>query len=583
MPASRPAIRLALSVLPLLVLAGCVSRPLAAVDAKPILTSATAESAGAEATAAEPEFRPFPADTLEALLEAEFAGYRQRADIAFHQYTEQARRTRDPAVLARATTIAQLLGQAESLELAKLWTDIEPESPEAWYLLVLNTLRMQQFETLVPALDQLLALQPDADLEQVFVAASPASPAARAALSDSLRSVEEKHPDNPHLMFARALLQAQAGEREAAMATVKQARQLRPASPQINLLEAKLLTESGRNQEAASLLEAALKRRPESQSLRLNYARSLVRVNNLNGAEREFQTLVQRFPNEASLRLSLALIAIEARHDDIGRRELEQLIDHDEFADEANFYLGQLARRQGNADEAILAYERILPGPQFLQAQLEITRLLVAGKQLPEARRRLAEARAQLPELRLPLYQTEAEILSELKHHSDARQLLTQALAENPGNSQLLLSRALSAEREGRIDLFEADLRDILRTEPDNASALNALGYTLVIHTDRLDEAEAYIRRAHELKPDDPAIIDSMGWVKFKRGDVKGALVDLQRAYALFPDGEVAAHLGEALWVSGQRDEPRRIWTDVLRQHPVNEHILSTRKRLDPQ
>lgn len=571
--------RLLLALLAALTLSGCALRPTTA--ATPEATPAAAAAAPVTEAPAEAPTRPFPLDTLTALLEGEFAGYRQRADIAFLQYTQQARATRDPGVVARAATISQLLGQAESLEMSRLWTEVDPDSAEAWYLLVLNSLRMQKFDQLMPALERLLALQPDADLEQVFLAGVPSSPGARSALAQTLLEVQARLPDNPHILFAQALLQSQGGDRTTALATVRQARRLRPQSPQINLLEAKLLTETGRDREAADLLAAAVAARPDSASLRLNYARALVRARDLPAAEREFRALVNRQPGDSSLRLGLALIAFENRHDELARQELEALSDNEDHGDEANYYLGQLHRRRGETDAAILAFERVVPGPQFLPAQAEIGRLLMRGQQMPEARRRLAEARTQMPELRLALYQLEAELLGEQKEHAAARTLLDQALEAQPGQPQLLMSRAMSAEREGRLDLFEADLREVLRLDPDNASALNALGYTLLIRTPRQDEAEAYIRRAHEIKPDDPAIIDSLGWAKFLRGDTAGALADLQRAYSMFQDDEIAAHLGEVLWVSGRQQEARRIWDDALRRHPESEHIPSTRRRLE--
>jgi Flp pilus assembly protein TadD len=206
----------------------------------------------------------------------------------------------------------------------------------------------------------------------------------------------------------------------------------------------------------------------------------------------------------------------------------------------------------------------------------------VQDKQLDEARNRLAELRTRLPELKAPLYQLEAELLSENGQPEAAWQLLDEALRGDPENSQLLLSRAMAAEQLDRLDDFEADIREVLRYEPDNASALNALGYTLVDRTNRIDEAAGYIQRAYQLKPDDPAIIDSLGWLKYKRGDRPGALTDLQRAYALFPDDEIAAHLGEVLWVSGKHRQARRIWADALRQHPKSPYIPRTRQRLDP-
>ncbi|HET8730032.1 MAG TPA: tetratricopeptide repeat protein [Moraxellaceae bacterium] len=516
------------------------------------------------------------------MLTAEFAALRQHPDIALDNYVAAARDTRDPGVVARATTIAQILNQPQSLEMAQLWTEVAPKAPEGWFLLALNALRQRQFETAIPAIDRLLDIQPEADLEQLFIAAQPSAQADRDELASRLDDLARTHPDNANLLFGQALVRAQSGKPAEALAIVSRAHDLRPDSLPVTLLQAKMLTELSRSREAANLLRRALPRHPDSPTLHLNLARALIRAGDLTGAEDEFRTMLQRQPDDANLHLSLALVAFDNHHDDVAEHELEHLQGDDSFGDEASYYLGLLAVRQNRSDDALRAFENVQPGAQYLPALAEISRLLSARGETTEARQRLAQARAQTPELATSLYQLEAELMSENGDAAGAYDLLTTALTELPGNPQLLLSRAMTAEQLNRLDAFESDVREVLKHDPDNASALNALGYTLADRTDRLDEAEKLIRRAHDLKPDDPAIIDSLGWVKYRRGDRKGALVELRKAYALFPDDEVAAHLGEVLWMLGQHDEARRIWTEALRQHPRSQHIPRTRARLDP-
>lgn len=571
--------RRALPFLLLPLLAACAAQP-AVPTSTTIIASAT--PAPAEAPEAEPVYGPFSTATLEALLTAELAAHRKRPDLTLRNYIEQARQTRDPGVVARATTIAQVLNQPQSLEMSQLWTEVAPEAADAWYLLCLNSLRQTRFDIAIPALDNLLALQPEADLEQLFLAATPPSQPARDELFQKLAVLAKSRPDNAYLLFGQALLKSQSGKPAEALELAREARHLRPQSSQITLLEAKMLTELGRSREAASLLAIAVRQQPQIQNLRLNYARALIRAGDSRGAEREFQTLVNAFPNNDGLRLSLALIAFDNRNDALARQELDALQDSEQHSEEARYYMGLLSLRQNDKVAALLAFESVPPGNQYLPAQAEISRVLLADGRTDEARSRLAEARTQIPELAISLYQLEAELLNEAKQPQAAIEILSQALQQQPNNPQLLLSRAMASEQLDNLDDFEADMRAVLRVEPDNPSALNALGYTLADRTGRLEEAEAYIRRAHEIKPNDPAIIDSMGWVKFKLGDKSGAIDDLRRAYALYPDDEIAAHLGEVLWASGQKDEARRIWTEALRQHPNSTHVPRTRQRLDP-
>jgi Flp pilus assembly protein TadD len=383
-------------------------------------------------------------------------------------------------------------------------------------------------------------------------------------------------------VLGQALLKAQNGKSDEALSLAQEARRLNPQAPQAILLEAKILASMKRDKEASQLLNNALRAQPDSYSLRLNYARSLLRINNLGAAEREFQALVERSPHDDSLHLSLALTAFDNQHDDIAKRELLILQDSNTYADEARYYLGLLALRQNDKQAAMDAFESVEPGDRYVPALAEITQMLMVDGHIDEARARLDQARSQTPELQIPIYQLEADLLSENGQDQAAWNLLTHALRDQPENPQLLLIRAMIAIHMNRLADFEADIREVLRYAPNDPDALNALGYTLADRTGRIDEAEAYVRRAYALKPDDPAIIDSMGWVKFKRGDIDGALVDLRRAYALFPDDEIASHLGEALWVKGKHDEARHVWADALRQHPKSEFIPKTRQRLDP-
>lgn len=590
--AAAMAYRLPLTAALLPLLAACAAQPAARAPAPlaapvPAVTAPAAPHApagAASAPAAETApVRPFPAPTLEALLSAEFAALRNRPDLALQQYLAVARETRDPNVVARAATIAQVLNQPESLELSRLWTETAPEAAEGWFLFSLNSLRQRQFEVAMPALDRLLELRPEADLEQLFIAALPPTQADRDALSASLEALSRHHPDNANLVFGLALLRAQSGQPAAALELASQAQRLRPASGQAVLLRAKMLTELSRSREAATVLREALRTQPDNHNLRLNLARALIRAGDLDGAEAEFSQLLQRQPDDVNLRLSLALVAFDNKHDDLARRELEALRDSDVLGDEANYFLGLLAQRQNRPEDALAAFEAVQPGNQYLPAQAEIVRLLNARGEAAQARERLASARLQVPELATSLYQLEAELMSENGDNAGAWEVLSAALAQQPDNLELRLSRAMVAEQLDELEAFEADVRTILKRNPDNASALNALGYTLADRGDRLDEAEALVRRAYAIKPDDPAIIDSMGWVKFRRGDAAGALVELRRAYALFPDDEVAAHLGEVLWSLGERAEARRIWAEALRQHPRSRHLQRVRARLDPE
>jgi len=178
------------------------------------------------------------------------------------------------------------------------------------------------------------------------------------------------------------------------------------------------------------------------------------------------------------------------------------------------------------------------------------------------------------------LIATESRVLQDAGQNQDALDTLSNGLEKYPDNGDLRYARALAAERTGNSALLQSDLRTLIEAEPDNASALNALGYFLADDNANLTEADGYLTRALELRPDDPAIMDSVGWLRFRQGDSEAALTLLQRAYALLPDGEIAAHIGEVMWVTGDKQGARRFWSKALLESPEDTHILETMERL---
>lgn len=526
--------------------------------------------------------RPFSKDALYDLLLAEIAENRNRPDVALTRYIKQARETRDPNVLSRATLLAQYVNaQPLTMELAELWLKADPENQDGHYLLILNALRNERFDLAIPAMDRLLKLSPDADLEPIFLSALPATKEGRNKLLTALNGLSPDGSRAPHVLFARALVLEQNGDLEGALASVQELQQSRRSISSV-LLEAKLLTELKRDPQAEAVLAAALKDQPESRPLRLNYARMLVRTRKLESAEKQFSELVSRYPDDSETRLALALLAKENKHDDVARAQLQALLEQNSHNDVAHYYLAGIARQSKDLTTARAELEAIEPGSLFLAAQAELVEMFVEQKDIPAARARLAAARDLAPELSPQLYIMEAELLNKHNQTDAAYELLTAGLKSEPKNEMLLYNRAMAAEKLNHLEVFESDMHDLLKQEPDNATALNALGYTLADRTDRLKEAADYIGRALALKPDDPAIIDSMGWLKYRLGDTRGALEYLQKAYSLMPDDEIAAHLGEVLWAAGRREEARQVWAGALQKEPQSEFVLKTRSRLDP-
>ncbi len=247
----------------------------------------------------------------------------------------------------------------------------------------------------------------------------------------------------------------------------------------------------------------------------------------------------------------------------------------------AYYYLGQIAESREDIEAALAAYRKVSDGEHRLNAQIRAAVLLAESGRLVQARAHLHGLRSDNSQQAIRIYRAEAEILTKRKDYEDAMQVYDGALADYPQDTDLLYSRAMLAEKMDDLERLEQDLRSILAREPNNADALNALGYTLADRTDRYSEAYELVKRAYELKPDDHYVIDSMGWTLYRMGRHQEALMHLRRAMDLNGDPEIAAHLGEVLWVSGDKQAAMEIWDTALKGTPDDPRLLDVKKRFE--
>jgi len=310
--------------------------------------------------------------------------------------------------------------------------------------------------------------------------------------------------------------------------------------------------------------------KPDNQNLRLTYARLLVDIKEYDKARVEFEILHQAAPDDAELLYTLGLLSLESQRLDDAEKYMMALVRLNEREGEAQYYLGRIYENRKQYDIAIDWYQQVHIGDFLFDARLRIADMLGQSGQIDEAIEHLdamldgSQSNGSL----VRIYIAKGELLRLARRYEESMAVFNTALEIVPGNSDLLYARALVAERLGQIDQLEADLKFILKTEPDNAHALNALGFTLADQTDRYEEAHAYLKRAIEIMPDDPAIIDSLGWVRYRLGDYDEAIRLLRMALSRFDDAEIAAHLGEVLWVVGEQEEARGIWQKALKKSP---------------
>ena len=555
----------------LLVLQGCSSQP-----------ADTATGAPAPGTAESPPVaeRHYDSEALADLLVAEVAAQRQAYGVTLGYYTDVAKSTGDITVLSQASQLAHYLeDHHQALLLSQQWLEQDPESEEALQLAILSEIRMGNTDAATRYLDTLLGAHGEQALGRLVAQARGLDAEGNLQLVQALAQLTEQYPEQAPLWYARALWQEREGNLDEALAADEEALKRMPRHEDALLLKAQLLYKLGHQQQALRHLKKLVRKYPDARRTRLAYVRMLLASGEIKQAEKQLTIMAERSPNDLDLKFSLALLALEAGAIDTARDQLQQLLAINYRPDDVHLYLAQGEEQQDNLDAAIDHYLKV-EGPQAVRARVQAARLLVRQGQLEQGHALLGNLRNQHPEMITSLTLSEAEMLNSNGHGAKALALLSAALENDPDSTDLRYSRAMLAEKNGDLPQLEQDLRHILSLNPDDASALNALGYTLADRTSRLEEAHGYVARALELSPEDPAILDSMGWVLYRQGKFKEARQYLRRAYEKFPDPEVAAHYGEVLWVMGAQNQAREIWRDTLNSNPDAPHIRETMERL---
>lgn len=558
-----------------MLLNGCTS-----TDEQPMEPAANATSDTAESALPETPTRPFPADSFHDLLVAEFAVRRNRYDLALGNYLQQAHQTRDPGVTARATRLAQFLrADKATLDAAQLWVELEPDNLEAQYTTSTTLAKNQRPMESLAHMTIVLRNGGKTNFAAIAASALPLPEQSRQEVEAKLDELLVEYPQNTQLLTAKSLLLQQRGQTEPALKIIRQVLTLDREDLHAVVVEARLLQQLGRDDEAFLRLEKVVDVYPSNRRLRLQYARMLM-VRDVALAKKQFEVLLGSSPNDPDLLLSLGLISKETDNLQDAQYYFERLLDSGQRTTEAHYYLGQLAEVRSEWQLAIEHYQQIPPGTDFLAAINRITALYLKQGRVETASEHLQGLRQQYPEHAVRLYLLESEVLLSIKMLDAGHRLLTEALLIHPDQANLLYARAMFNEKRGEMGEMERDLQRIIDQDANNAIALNTLGYVLANSGQQLDKAYQLITRALQLKPGDPAILDSLGWVEFRRGNYNEALDLLSAAYKAFPDHEVAAHLGELLWAMGQQQRAQDIWRQALELNTDSEILRETIERV---
>jgi tetratricopeptide (TPR) repeat protein len=524
------------------------------------------------------------------ILASEIAAQRGQGAPAAATYLQLARQTRDPRLARRATDLA-IASQSPDIALqgARLWSQLSPRSTLATQTLEAVLLSSGQFTDAEPLLVQRLERARAAGELDAFysrlgqsLARSP-DPAAALAVFERLAA---RDPRNAEARLAAAIIAGNANDLARAAAESGRALALRPEDERTVVIAAGFARVAPNLGSAAAinLLENFLQRTSRAPDARLQLARLLADAQRVEEARTQMEIALRDRPDNAPLLLALARIAAQAEQWDTVEAYLTRYLalPDDAQRDEglARLFLAQVQEQRGRPERAIEELARITEGEQRLPALARRAQLLGKLGRLDEARTLLSGAEANSARERTQLLQAEAQLLRDSGQKREAFELLDRALAAAPDNPELLYDHAMAAERLDKVAVMEASLRRLLAMQPDNAHAHNALGYSLADRGLRLDEAQALIERALRLSPEDPHIIDSMGWVLFRKGRLDEALGWLERAFRIKEEAEIGAHMGEVLWKLGRQDEARRIWQRARQLDPDNETLRETLARL---
>jgi len=524
-------------------------------------------------------------DSLFNLLAAEFAGNSGDIDASLQYYRQASETIEDSRIAARTAYIALYGEQYEEALLAlDRWQKLEPDSTELPRMYAVTYLKLGQPEKAVPYIKITLSSTRGDSTDKAMAVKQML--AKDATVADAYIVLQElnREEKNKHFMVLQSRYAAQLKKYDESLALLDEVLKIDPALYEVLIIKARILSTQGKHDEAAVLIKQVLEELPENNALRLQYARMLVEQRDLPAAVEQYSILSEKLPDDGEIILSLALLNIETKNLDEAIEALLHLIDIDKKVSIANYYLGRIEQNQGDEKQAIAYYLRVNSGDYRFDAQLRIGVLLsILGK--PDEGLAKLEALAEKQTnwtLRVKAYLAQGEILRKQNRYKEGVEMYSQALQQNREDTTLLYARGLMAEKVDRLDMAEADLLKVISKEPDNADALNALGYTLADRTARYKEALKYIERAAELVPDDPAILDSLGWVSYRLGKMDDAIKWLSKAFEKLEDAEIAAHYGEVLWHSDRKDEARKIWNKGKKQNADNPVLIETLDRIKP-
>ena len=501
-----------------------------------------------------------------------------------------AQQTRDPRLARRASEMALSAKQGgEALAAIRLWRELAPDSDEATQFFLGFVVLTDKIEEAEPIFAERLANAPAGargvalfQMQQILSRSND-----KLYAYSMVTRLVQPYLDmfEAHLVLAQGALSI--GERERAIGEANKALAIKPNSELAVLTLAQV---TGEPEAAGKVLATFLQKNPDAVEVRGAYARLLVEQKQLEPARDQFLLLLKSQPDNVGGLYALGIVALQLEDTKGAEQYFKRFLSvlekspgdtRDPF--KALMILSQIAETRGDTAGAIAWLDKVdnSASSGYVEARLRRAQLIARGGNLDAARKALTEIETEDPASQAQVLLVDAQFLRDAGYVQSAYTVLENALLRFPDNPELLYDYALLAERLDKLDLMEASLRRVMALAPDNQHAYNALGYSLAERGIRLEEAHALIEKALQMAPGDPFIMDSMGWVQFRMGNLAAAENALRRAYAVRSDPEIAVHLGEVLWQKGDKEEAQKLWRDAQGKDPKNEALKSTLARLN--
>lgn len=488
----------------------------------------------------------------------------------------------DAGLAEHATKAATFSGDSrQAYDAASRWVQLKPDESRAHQYAALAALKSEDQEKAFEHFRRVISLAPTEDDGMLDVGMLLSREADKDSALTTAEALISAYPHSAAAHYVNGTVQLRYDKKAEGLAVLDKALAIQPSYRNAKLLKANVLRSQGKLDEGLAILQQEVDANPDDMELRAAYARMLISAKRYEAARDQYEALFKSNPNNTNLAFRLGMLTLELNQLDLAEKYFKHVLTSDKRTHESLFHLGRVAEMREDYQTALQYYMRVTEGEYRLEALLRESRMLaLLGK--PE------DGLAAIDALQtsntdagmdVRLYLAKADIWVTQKNYQSAYDVVTEALQKHEQDFDLRFTRSMLSEKVGLIDESIADLEMLLAKQPRNADLLNALGYTLANRTQQYDRARELIEQAIQLKPDSAAIADSMGWVLFKQDELDEAERYIRKAYELDADPEIAAHLGEILWVKGKQKEAEAIWQKAHNKNPQHDALNQTIQR----